>query len=85
MSTSVYTGLNPFNFIRKPSSTGFYRSQSAHRLSERTVLRRTEEALWMLRMTHVESFLTETPRPLHRFNWTLYLLTSLLHGAESFL
>ena len=26
MSTSVYTGLNPFNFIRHHSSTGLYRT-----------------------------------------------------------
>jgi len=37
MSTSIYTGLNPFNFIRHRSPTGLYRSLSPQRISERTV------------------------------------------------
>ena len=37
MSTSVYTGLKPFNFIRHHSSTGLYCTLSAQRLSKRAV------------------------------------------------
>jgi len=37
MSTSVYTRLNPFNFILHHSSTGLYRCLRAQWLSERTV------------------------------------------------
>ena len=38
MSTSDYTGLNTFKFIRHHSSTGLYRGLSAQRLSESTVV-----------------------------------------------
>ena len=38
MSTSIYIGLKPFNFIRHHISTGLYRTLGAQRLCERKVV-----------------------------------------------
>ena len=40
MSTSVYTGLNQFKFIRHHISTGLYHSLSSQRLYECTVYKK---------------------------------------------